>query len=181
MLKKTISSSINKKALLLTFLFLFGCSSFGYQSPHYVKLAHEITEKTAKKLEEEKGLFLVGTGGQMMGDIQMMAMSFTYYQEVDLKAARELALYVVGEYLSAINDSKEVRPYLNEYPFGAKNIEIVIFIYKQNRSELPPEKIYHIDCVNGRLEYYIRANSHQAICEETYEEAFSHCFVNTAL
>ena len=79
----------NMRVILFMFTFLFGCSSFGHQSPRYVQLAHEITEKTAKQLEEQKSLYLVGTGGQMMHDIQMMAMSFYYYQEVNLKAARE--------------------------------------------------------------------------------------------
>jgi hypothetical protein len=40
------------------FSFLFGCSSFGYQSPRYVQLAHEITEKTAKELKAQKNLYL---------------------------------------------------------------------------------------------------------------------------
>ena len=153
------------------FSFLFGCSSFGYQSPRYVKLAHEITEKTAKKLKAQKNLYLVGTGGQMMDDIQMMAMSFDYYQEVDLKTARELTVHAINEYLSAINNNKEIRPYLHEYPFTAKNVEISIFIYKPDRSKLPPEKIYCIECMNGRLEYYTRSNPRQAIYEETYEQA----------
>ena len=162
---------LNIRTILFMFSFLFGCSSFGYQSPHYVKLAHEITEKTAKELKMQKNLYLIGTGGQMMDDIQMMAMSFNYYQEVNLKTARELTIYVINEYLSAINSNKEVRPYLHEYPFTAKNVEIRIFVYNPDRSELPLEKIYCIECINGGLEYYARSNPRQAIYEETYEEA----------
>ncbi len=161
----------NVGVILFMFSFLFGCSSFGYQSPRYVKLAHEITEKTAKELKAQKNLYLIGTGGQMMDDIQMMAMSFNYYQEVNLKTARELTIYAINEYLSAINNNKEVRPYLHEYPFTAKNVEIRIFVYNPDRSELPLEKIYCIECINGDLEYYTRANPRQAIYEETYEQA----------
>ena len=134
----------NVGVILFMFSFLFGCSSFGYQSPRYVKLAHEITEKTAKELKEQKNLYLIGTGGQMMDDIQMMAMSFDYYQEVNLKTARELTIHAINEYLSAINNNKEVKPYLHEYPFTAKNVEIRIWVYNPNRSDLPLEKIYCI-------------------------------------
>ena len=67
---------------------LYGCSFFVYQLPDYEKIADEITSKTAKRLEEEKKLYLVGTGGRMMGDIQAMDMSFYFYKEVDLKTAR---------------------------------------------------------------------------------------------
>jgi hypothetical protein len=153
------------------FSFLFGCSSFGYQSPRYVKLAHEITENTAKELKAQKNLYLAGTGGQMMDDIQMMAMSFDYYQEVDFKTGRKLIVQVINEYLSAINNNKEIRPYLHEYPFTAKNVEIRIFIYNPDRSELPLEKIDCIECINGGLEYYTRSNPRQAIYEESYEKA----------
>jgi hypothetical protein len=152
------------------FSFLFGCSSFSL-SPDYEKIADKITEKTAKKLKEQKGLFPAGTGGRMMDDIQMMAMSFDYYQEVDLKTGRELIVHIINEYLSAINSNKEIKPYLHEYPFTAKNVEIRIFIYNPDRSELPPEKIDCITSINGTLKYYIRSNPRQAIYEETYEQA----------
>jgi len=67
--------------VLAMFSFLFGCSSLGYQVPDYEKIADAITEKTAKKMKEQKNLCLVGTGGGMMDDIRAMHMSFFYYQE----------------------------------------------------------------------------------------------------
>jgi hypothetical protein len=163
----------NSRVTIIILSFLFGCSSFGYQSPHYVKLAHEITANTAKKLEEQKKLYLIGTGGGMMHDIQAMHMSFQFFHEVDLKEGRELIVYAVREYLSDINNNEEVRPYLHNYPFTAKNIEIRIFIYGPDRHELSPEKIYYISAINGIVDYYVRGpdNFRQAVCEETYEEA----------
>lgn len=68
--------------ILCMFSLFFGYSSLGHQSPHYVKIASEITDKTGKELKKGKNLNLVGTGGGMMNDIQMMAMSFQYFQEV---------------------------------------------------------------------------------------------------
>jgi hypothetical protein len=61
--------SISFGIMMSMFSFFLGCSSFGHQSPRYVKLADEITAKTAKKLEKEKKLHLIGTGGRMMDDI----------------------------------------------------------------------------------------------------------------
>ena len=161
-----------KSALtMIVFFFIILSSCFGYQSPYYIKLADKITAKTAKKLEEQKHLYLIGTGGQMMDDIQMMAMSFAYYQEVSIETARELIVYAISNYLSAINTNAEIKPYLHEYPFTAKNVEISIFIYNPDRSKLPQEKIYCIECMKGKIGYYTRANPHQAICEENYEKA----------
>lgn len=170
--------------ILLFFSFLVGCSSFSYQSPHYTKLAHEITEKTAKELKVQKNLCLVGTGGQMMNDIQMMAMSFYYYQEVDLKTARELIVYSINKYLSAINGTKEIKPYLHEYPFTAKNVEIRIWFFQPNRSNLPLDKIHYVSAINGNLTYYLdldEACSRGAICEESYEEALQEIDLNPSI
>ena len=107
-----------------------------------------------------------------MHDIQMMAMSFYLYHEVDLKEARELLVYIINEYLSEINSNIEIRPFLHEYPFTAKNVEIRIWAYNPDGSKLSPEKIYYISNIKGRLRYYIRGSDpREAICEETYAEA----------
>lgn len=107
----------------------------------------------------------------MMHDIRMMAMSFHFYHEVDLEEARELLVYVVTEYLSAINSNEKVRPYLHNYPFATKNIEIRIWIYEPDGTYPPSDKIDYISSMNGLLEYYTCSDPRQPIYEETYEEA----------
>lgn len=156
------------------FTFVFGCSTSGGQMPDYEKIADKITEKTAKKLKNQKNLVLIGTGGKMMNDIQAMDMSFNFYQEMDLKSSRELIIYVINEYLSAINSNNEVRPYLHEYPFTAKNIEIDIWFFQPDGTDLPLDKIYYVSAIDGILTYYLdlpETHSRKAINKETYEEA----------
>lgn len=155
--------------ILLMFSFIFG-----YQSPRYVKLAHEITEKTAKKLKEQKGLSLAGTGGQMMNDIQMMMMGFNFYKVVDIETARQLLTDSVQEYLSAINSNEKIRPYLHNYPFTPKNVEIVIYFYNPDRSKVPNGKINIAEASRDEIIYYIdypEKHTIKTIHEETYEEA----------
>lgn len=109
-----------------------------------------------------------------MNDIQAMDMSFNFYQEVDVQAARELIIYVINEYLLEINSNKDVRPYLHEYPFTAKNVEIRIWIYKPDGTYPPLDKIYYISAIDGILNYYLdlpETHSRLSICEETYEAA----------
>lgn len=155
---------------LIPSLFICSCSS---PLSNYEKIADGITKKTAKELKTQKNLCLVGIGGRMMDDIQMMAMSFYYYQEVDLRKARELVLYAINKYLLAINNNR-IRPYLHEYPFTAKNVAIRIWVFKPDR--LPPtsEKIHYISAIDGNLSYYSdlpEAHSMRLIHEESYEEA----------
>ncbi|MEX0962286.1 MAG: hypothetical protein WDZ28_05475 [Simkaniaceae bacterium] len=138
------------------------------------KIVNQITKETAKKLNEKKKLVLIGTGGQMMYKIEMLAMSFNYYQEVDLETARELLVESVEEYLSAINSNQEVRSYLFNYPFTAKNIEITIFFRNPDGSNAASEKINIAAANQGKLIYYIDSpdkHTITAIYRETYEEA----------
>lgn len=153
--------------------YIFGYSSVDYQSPKYVKMAHKITDKVGRKLKVEKNLKLVGTGGGMMGDIQAMHMSFHYYQEVDIKTARELLVYVIDEYLTAINSDENLRCYLHNYPFTTQNIEIRIWFYKPNRTKHDLDKIYYISAIDGVVNYYLKVPPHSRIAlhTETFEEA----------
>jgi hypothetical protein len=136
--------------LVLTGLLLqSSCSS--YESPRYVKIAHSITNQTAKKLGKEKGLSLCGTGGGMMNDVKFMMMAFSYPKSIDVKEARDLLIYSAEAYLSAINNNAEIRPFLHNYPFTADNIEIVIYFPNVKNSNL-----LHIACANkGRVSYKI--------------------------
>ncbi len=153
---------------------MFSCSSFEPPKANYGKIANAITAKTAKKLENEKGLIPVGTGGQMMNDIQMMMIGFNYYHVVDIDTARHLLVDSVEEYLSDINASEEVRPYLHEYPFTAQNVEIDIYFYSSDRHKVLTGEIMIAAAKRGKLTYYIDVPEKydlKAIHEETYEDA----------
>lgn len=139
----------------------------------YEKIADILTHKTAKKLEKENKLYLIGTGGGMIDDIKMMSMSFNYYHEVNIKLARELVVSSVNEYLIAINNNKKIRPCLHEYPFTSKNVEINIFIYKLDHSYPPQDKIQCISAINGNVKYFLHepGRPYKLVHKESFEEA----------
>ncbi len=165
---KLISST-----LITLFLLFFSCSSFNSETPPDVKLVNEIRNSTAKKLEKQKSLYLIGTGSQMMHEIEMLIMSFNYYNEVDLKSSIELIVGAVGEFLLEINNKEEIRPYLCKYPFTPKNVEINIFVYKPDRTRPPSNKIQCISANEGILTYYrnIPEKQYELVHEETYDQA----------
>jgi len=104
----------------------------------------------------------------------MMMIGFNYYHVVDVNAARRLLVDSVEEYLSAINASEEVRPYLHEYPFTAQNVEIDIYFYGPDRHKVPAGEIMIAAAKRGKLTYYIDVPEKydlKAIYEETYEDA----------
>jgi len=147
----------------------YSCSS--HKSPIYVEIAHSITARTATKLKYQKDLHLIGTGGAMMDHIKMMAMSFRYYHEVDIDRGRKLLLDALHTYLDAVNSNEEVRPYLANYPFEPKNIEINIFISEPDGHSVSSGKITVMGAINGVLDYDIR-NAETGRLQEVYRESY---------
>lgn len=157
---------------LISLLFCLSFSSF--QIPDYEIMADKITKKTAKKLRDYKNLVLVGSGGGMMYDVEMMAMSFDYYHEVTIDEARKLIVYVINEYLSEINGNAEIRPYLHDNPFTAKNLEIRIWTCNRDGSKILPDKIDYFSAIEGQIRYYlpwVENQTNRSIRAESYEEA----------
>ena len=141
----------------------------------YEEIAVKIEKQFIRKMKKEKGLQCIGTGGGMMTDIQRMAISFQFFQEVDLAQARELLVSTTVEYLHAINSSREVRPYLHNYPFGLENIEVMMWVEDPNGKSIPIDQIAQMTLSNGVLSYYSYkydpGNSYRELHKETYEEA----------
>ena len=159
---------------VVVFLYIFGNSSQDVKSQDYEQIADKITERTARKLKKEKGLILIGTGGQMMNDIQMMMMGFHFYKEVDIDTARVLLVESVQEYLTAINSDEEIRPYLHDYPFTAQNVEIEIYFYEPDHSDIPEGKITIASTSDDKIVYYIHSPETHRLTrfyEETFQDA----------
>ena len=137
-------------------------------------LINNITESVAKKLLLEDHLLLVGTGGQMMDEIEMLGIAFDYAQEVDLSKARHLLITAVQSYLDTINQSKELRRYLKKYPFTANNIEVGICVHEPDGSNVPKDKLFFLSAVDGILYYYldnIKGFPRIVFHQETYDNA----------
>ena len=142
---------------------------------NYERIADGITAKIAQKMKKEKALQCIGTGGGMMSNIQRMAISFQFFHEVDLDEARELIVTTTSEYLKAINGSKEVRPYLENYPFGLENVEVMIWIKEPDGHDVPFDQIAQVTLARGMISYYSYkydpGNSYQTLHRESYDEA----------
>jgi hypothetical protein len=167
-----------KLILFLIVIFLaVGCQqNIGYELSKDEKLANEITSRVAAKLKKEMGLRPCGTNGQMMNKIKVLGLSFNYYKPISIEEGRELLITAVDEFVKAVNEDERIRPYLNNYPFESKNIDIEIFLHNPNGSDVTAGNLRVISSVGGILEYDIRdpkTNRLTTIYKETYEEAVS--------
>ena len=162
--------------ILLSITFLTnGCGSFFHSRPsEKEKIATEIQSKTAKKLKNEMGLIPFGFGGAMMYQIKELGLTFQYNHPVDLQQARSMLVNAVNVFLNEINSNEKVRPYLIQFPFDSKNVEIMILLRNPDRSKVDREELSLIVCEKGILKYKTYdADSYllTTIHKETFEEA----------
>ena len=139
-----------------------------------VKLVDQITDSTAKELKDEYNLNLIGTGSQMMNEIEMLMMAFTFYEEVDIETGRKLVVEATEKYLSAINTNEKIRPYLHHYPFTAENVQIVIHFYNPDGSNIALGKCESAAARRGKITYNKTSPDRYTLIpirEEPYVEA----------
>ncbi len=136
-------------------------------------LCNDITKKVAIELKNELDLLPFGSGGQAMNQIKMLAISFLYRHPLEIAEGRELLIAAVEKFAAKINANEAIRPYLNNYPFGPKNIEIRIFIQAPNGKDFGSEKLCLIKAQEGFLEYEIHSGEYnlKTVYKETFEEA----------
>lgn len=144
----------------LILLFLSGCDSINlaptYVSSEKVELTNEIQKSAAKRITKKTDLVLCGTGGGMMNEIRMVALSFDYYKPVNQIIGRKLLITASEELLNEINQNEKVRKYLIRYPFPPKNIQIRIFVHNKNGSPIQAGNICYLSVIDGVLSYTLR-------------------------
>lgn len=163
--------------ILFGFFLITSCNqSFqkSYQFNEDEKLANEIMKKVAYELKREKDLIPCGTGGQMMDEIEMLALSFLYNKPINIDEGRKLLLTVIDKFMVAINNDKRIRQYLKNYPFLPKNVQVRIFINSTDGAKPPLEQLSVISALDEILRYEIDdidGKLFKTIHKETYEQA----------
>lgn len=141
----------------------------GFGEVNHEQLADKVTNQTIRQLTKEKNLVCVGTGGGMMGLIQKASIMFHSYEPVTLEEARKLIVYATKTYLTNMNASKALRPYLITYPFPPERVDISINIYNPDRSSVNLDQISEARASGGYL-FYNRYDNHERIV--LYEESY---------
>ena len=175
--------TVNKRLIIVSFIlipivswiFISG-TKMEYVIPEYEKISDKITAKTAKKLSKKYQLDPAGSGGSMMHDVEMLALSFNCYRPLSIDESRRLVVGCVNEYLNSVNENKEIRPYLHNFPFTEENLEIVIFFYENNNfKDVQPGQVSCASTVKGKIFYHTKDSQDEykleTLHQETYEEA----------
>lgn len=170
---------MNKTLFCLFILISFICCNLNKPKDSYKLskkeiLSDEILKKAAIELMAKTGLQPCGTGAQMLDQIKMLALSFYYKKPLQIHEARALLIKSVDVLVDAVNADERIRPYLNNYPFTPKNVEIRIFLRRHDSFDVPPGELSAVSAITGIFEYEIdnpQTKLFTTILSETYEEA----------
>jgi hypothetical protein len=104
------------------------------QSEHG-KMLYSFVAKTGKKLAKKYGMSTSGAGGGAREDgIWLMSLAFYRYgKPLTEEEARKLIISCVDDFLEAVNHDEELKPFLKDYPFTAKNLSLTIYNYDKNQ------------------------------------------------
>ncbi|MBS0653328.1 MAG: hypothetical protein JSR39_07355 [Verrucomicrobia bacterium] len=137
-------------------------------------MVDKITSKSIKTIKKSNEMKLIGSGGSMMHNVETVSLHFYYYHPASIDEARNLILEITNNLISAFNSNQEIRPYLANFPFEAKNFDISIAFMKKNNELQNPPSISSVCISNGILRYRnddTEKDRLVTIYQETYEEA----------
>lgn len=145
--------------------------------PDYVSISNSIKAKIDPKLANRYQMDRIGTHASMMYCIKMMGTSFYLYRPLELPEARRLIINCVEEYLTEVNASKEIRPFLENYPATSENVEIAIYSFNPDHSSTFDPLICVVACENGVIVYRTKDKNmefgYKTTIKEPYAEALA--------
>ena len=157
--------------LLITLpMVIMSCFAVG----KHCQFADDVMHSYSKKMKKEKDLDAFGMGGELMTNVKSFSLTYVSERKVNIVEARFLIVECIEDLLKDINDYKEIRPYLNDYPFTAKNLEFGIMFMKSNGDFIQDNYLSDVSLSQGNVYYGIQppnVNILKDIYEETYEEA----------
>src|SRR5262249_35504559 len=108
--------------------------------------------------------------------VWLMSLSFDRRSSpLNEEESRELIVNVVNDYLQEVNKDAALRPYLKDYPFTSKNLELSIFNSGIDGSDIYYPYINIVSNLEGKIVYYTKEETkkfgYKTKKYETWDEA----------
>jgi len=95
---------------------------------------------------------------------------------LDIEQARVLFVVKVEEFLTMLNGTRELRPYLHEYPFPTERLTFELAFHNPNGIIVAEPNIAHISTAGDQIHYCVSKDGknvdYHPIHIETYNEAY---------
>jgi len=169
--------------IFLTLLF-FQSNCFGikfmnnqYVPAEYVVIAQQIRTDVAAKLSKRYNMQVIGVTGGLADCVNVLGLSFQIRGPLIKEELRRILVDCVEEFLIPINTNERLRPFLKNYPFTSKEIEIEIFIVDDTGRRVYDPEIMLAAEYHGIVEYRTADKNtefgYKQEMEEDYQTALS--------
>jgi hypothetical protein len=116
----------------------------------------QATEQTLQELETRFHLTPCGVGGGSMSVVRLLHVTVETYQPLTMEEARRTAVESTEIYLKNINEMRELRPFLAEYPFPPERIKISFFLTDPETENFRKENGFSLFRMNqGKIEFLL--------------------------
>lgn len=167
--------------MILFFLsfFLVSCEGLDIHYPKNFKLERRLqTEKVKNRAlrkirEKYPVLKLAVIGGGGVTNFHNITFYFDCKELKSVSEARKMLVDVCEITLGEVNANKKLRPYLSNYPFKARNLDIAIFFAGQYGEG----KLYCVNQINDRVDFESKNYTKVSVTHswvfltESYDEA----------
>ena len=142
------------------------CLSFFFfrKEPEYITLSDKILLPELARIKKEKGYLYAGGGGSFYSNVKSIALTFTINQSPSLPEARKIYTELVEAIVEKYNANEKIRPYLDNYPFLPKNVEILLLFKLSDLNKHEPT-VGSINMIRGNLRIAL-------VCPETGQEIY---------
>jgi len=140
-----------------------------------VKSLNEINANCGKWAYEKYKLQLYNVGASMVDDVEEVAVDFIFIGKVTIDQAREMFIECNEKLTQMVNEHKKIRPYLRDYPFSRKRVEVCISFCNKYRVDNADGSVSRILLGKEDKVFYRAKESHnsssEVVLKEPYEEA----------
>ena len=138
------------------------------------KMMYGFIEKTGKKLGEKYEMSPIGIGGgggPKEKKIWLMSITFQRYGDpLTEQMARKLIINCVNDFLEIANNDEELKPFLQDYPFTAKNLELSVHNYDHDGYPIADPFIVIVNMCQGEVGYFtVEKNTSHPFKTKKYE------------
>ena len=140
------------------------------------KMLYAFVAKAGDTIGKKYQMSRFSIGGGIENGIWLMSLDFQRYgSRLNEQKARQLIIKCLNDFLELVNNDLELRPYLKVYPFKAQNIDLGIFNYNKDKTNVFYPYINVISAKEGKLSYFTKEESNDKKFKtekyETYDEA----------
>jgi len=126
----------------------------------------------AKSYEKNENVRLLTNSAGFRGDyVNYLALDFLSYKTLNLEQARIFFVLGANNFLKAINQDLEIRPYLIDYPFPYHEITFGVSFVQKNGDYMDKEYINTISLHKGNIFYYYYNKTNNRL-EELHSEPY---------